>query len=456
MTPADLSPEDRSLVDSLLGPWEEAVARGQEPRPETICPDRPDLWEAVVARAAQLESMAFLDGQDEAPVAPGDRLAGRYRLIEAIAAGGHADVWRARDEKLPRDVAVKLISLGPLAAPGRLIDEGLRLASLSHPYIVKVFDAGLEGEVAFMVQELVAGDTLAERIATSSPAENQVLAWVSQVAEALQAAHDHAGGIIHRDVKPANILIDANGKALLADFGIALPIGKAGGGTSVGTLPYKSPEQLDNQPLDRRSDLFSLGLVLYESLTGTLPYSAIDADTIRREMREPLAGRIARLPAPRPLRPGLLPFLERALAVRPDARPRDAIAFRDDLRRAAAGPGGFGRLRRLAIAATLVAIAITLAAMVAKAVIGERVRREQRIFEAENRRQMEDVQREIDRAMDVFKGAKSKLSEVRQLDRQLLEQTRQRDPFRQDRQAEAVEAVRPPPRRGDESPDRPD
>jgi hypothetical protein len=450
MTSADLSPEDRSLIDSLLGAWQEAVARGEEPRPETICPDRPDLWEAVVARAAQLASMAFLDGQHEDPVAPGDRLAGRYRLIEAIAAGGHADVWRARDERLLRDVAVKLISLGPLAVPGRLIDEGLRLASLSHPYIVRVFDAGLEGEIAFMVQELVTGDTLANRIAISPPAENEVLAWISQVAEALQAAHDHPAGIIHRDVKPTNILIDGHGKALLADFGIALPIGSAAVGTSVGTLPYKSPEQLDNQPLDRRSDVFSLGLVLYESLTGALPYSAFEPDTIRREMREPLAARIARLPAPRPLGPGLLPFLERALAVRPDARPRDAIAFRDELRRAAAGSGGFGRLRRLAIAATLVAIAITLAVTVAKAVIGERARRDQRIFEAENRRQMEDVQREIDRAMDVFKGAKSKLSEVRQLERQILEQTSQRDPSRQDRKAAAGEAVKPPPQRGDE------
>ena len=299
MTSAQRSPEDRLLVDSLLSRWEETVARGEQPRPETICPDRLDLWEAIVARAAQLETMAFLDGEGAESVAPGDMLAGRYRLVELLAGGGHAEVWKAHEHKLNRYVAVKLISIGPLAAPERLIAEGQRLAALGHRHIVNVFDAGIDGEIAFLVQELVTGDTLAERIAAGPADEKRILDWISQVAEALQAVHEPPAGIIHRDVKPANILIDRHGKALLADFGIAIPIDQAAGSTSVGTLPYKSPEQLDDRPLDRRSDVFSLGLVLFESLSGTLPYSAFDRDTIHREMREPLARRIARLPVER-------------------------------------------------------------------------------------------------------------------------------------------------------------
>jgi len=471
MPTPDLSPADRDLVDSLLGPWDETVARGETPSAETICPDRPDLWEAVVARAAQLQAMSFLDGEEPADISPGQRLNGRFHLIEPLAAGGHSVVWRAADETLHQDVAVKLVAVGPLAAPQRLIEEAARLASLKHPHIVRVLDVGIEDELAFLVQELVTGDTLADRIEAGPPPEEQVLTWISQVAAALQAAHDHPAGIIHRDVKPANILIDGHGNALLADFGIALTASEAANGTSAGTLPYKSPEQLDNRPLDRRSDVFSLGLVLYEALTGTLPYSANDPDTFRREMREPLAGRIARLPGPRPLPARFVPFLERALAVHPDTRPRDALAFREQLARAAADSHPSSRGRRLVTAASLVAIAASLAAVAVVAVNAERTRRsereqreleqqqlaqqererarqeqEQREFEAENRQQMQDVQREVNRAMGLFKEVQGKISRARDIERDILEQTRERDPFRRDRDPPAGELSPPPPR----------
>jgi len=472
MTAAARSPEDRHLVDSLLGRWEETVARGEQPRPETICPDRLDLWEAIVARAAQLESMAFLDGGERAEVRPGQRLNGRFRLIGPLAAGAHAEVWRAYDETLGSDVAVKLVPAGPLAAPQRLIEEGQRLASLGHPHIVRVLDAGMENEIAFLVQVLVTGETLAERIEAGPLAEERVLTWISQVAEALQAVHEPPAGIIHRDIKPANILIDRHGNALLADFGIALPIGEASIGTSAGTLPYKSPEQFDDRPLDRRSDVFSLGLVLFESLTGTLPYSAFDRDTIHREMREPLARRIARLPVERPLPAKFLPLLERTLALHPDTRPRDALKFREELARAAAASRSPGRGRRLAIAATLVAIAATLAVIVVEKLTAERARRsaleqqeleqrelaqqerererqqqERREFEVENRQQMADVQQEVNRAMGLFKEVQGRISATRQLERDILEQTRQRDPFRRDRDDGPVSPPPPPPDR---------
>lgn len=459
MLPPELSPDDRRLVDSLLGPWEEAVERGEKPRPEAICPDRPDLWAAIVARAAQLEQMAFLDGVDEADVRPGDLLAGRYRLVEPIGSGGHAEVWRARDEKLPRDVAVKMISVGSLAGPQRLREEGERLANLSHPHIVQVFDAGVEDEIAFVVQELVTGDTLAERIEIGPPTEKQTLEWISQVATALQAVHEPPAGVIHRDIKPANILIDGHGMTRLADFGIALPISGAAGGTTVGTLPYKSPEQLDDRPLDRRSDVFSLGLVLYESLTGTLPYSALDRDTIRREMREPLGQRTARIPAPRPLPRRFLPLLERTLAVHPDARPRDAIAFRDALLATAAAPrAAVSRQtpdrKTLWLAAAIggLAAAALFAAwisrdreppVVARPADPPRPRVEPTPIEPE-------VQQAIDQSRQLFKEVQGKISDVMKLDQDILRQTRERDPFRQERQR-TDDVSRPPPRPARES-----
>lgn len=454
---ADLSPEDRHLVDSLLGSWEDAVARGDAPRPEMICPDRPDLWEAVVARAAQLEAMAFLDGQTETRIAPDDRLAGRYRLIEQLATGGHAVVWRAHDETLNRGVAVKLIAVGPLAAPQRLIDEGQRLAGLSHPNIVSAFDAGIEGEIAYLVQEFVTGETLAHRIEAGPLPADRAIAWVSQIAAALQAAHDDPARIIHCDVKPANILIDGHGNALLADFGIALSSRDAAGNTSVGTLPYKSPEQLDGRPLDRRSDVFSLALVLYEALTGRLPYSGSDADTIRREMREPLAERIARLPGPRPLPAEYLPPLERALAPYPEGRPRDAIAFRDELLEAARMPApSTPRTHRLTRVLATTAIVGGLAAAT---LIASWSRQPRPAPPAEPRPAAagpaappepaappvvpQEVEREVERGMQVFREAQGRLADIMKLDREIREQTRQRDHFRRDPQSPAAPPTLP-------------
>jgi hypothetical protein len=327
-----------------------------------------------------------------------------------------------------------------------------------------------------MVQELITGETLAERIEAGPLAEDQVLKWISEIAAALQAAHDQAISIIHRDVKPANILIDGHGDALLADFGIALPASAAAGGTSTGTLPYKSPEQLDDRPLDRRSDVFSLALVLYELLTGTLPYSAHDKDTIRREMREPLAGRIARLPASRPLPARFLRPLERALAVHPADRPRDARAFCDELACAAEGSRRpVGRGRQIAIAATVVAIAATLAVIAVEAINAERTRREelarrelegkqaaeqelereerareQRAADAKTREQIGNAQREADRALGLFREMQGTVSRVRRMDRDIIEQTRQRDPFRRDPDPPAGAVIPPPPPRPDD------
>src|SRR5213594_3245641 len=148
-------------------------------------------------------------------------LAGRYRLLERIDEGGAGEVWRARDSKLKRDVAVKVLGTGADEAfRARFADEARRAAAVVHPNVVTVFDEGRDGADAFMVMELVAGKTLRDVVAERGPLPpHEVSRLVTQVAAALDAAH--AAGVIHCDVKPANVIVDREGLAKLTDFGIA-------------------------------------------------------------------------------------------------------------------------------------------------------------------------------------------------------------------------------------------
>lgn len=270
------------------------------------------------------------------PLEPGRVLGGRYRLGRELARGGMGTVWLADDPLLSRQIAVK--TLDPLLA----VDEALRArfrreaiaaAAVTHPNIVATYDTGEDAGVAYIVMELVGGVTLRELIdekGTLPVAQAADIAY--QVADALSVAH--ARGLVHRDVKPGNVLVQPDGRVKVTDFGIAKAADSGGealtrSGMVVGTARYLAPEQVDGRAVDERVDVYSLGLVLYEMLCGKPPFEA-DSD---------IATAVARLTAPpRPIsidRPGLpsglVHALDRALARDPEQRWPSATTFRNAL-----------------------------------------------------------------------------------------------------------------------------
>jgi eukaryotic-like serine/threonine-protein kinase len=268
------------------------------------------------------------------------RIHGRYLLQERIALGGSAEVWRARDEELDRPVAVKL--LHPHLVPNetarrRLAEEGRMAASLSHPAIVKVYEVQAEGETPALVMELIEGESLNVKLARDGPLTPTVAASIgADLADALAEAHRN--GIIHRDVKPSNILIDQDGHAHLADFGIAHSLAPAAErltltGTVVGTLAYLSPEQLAGDKVGPRSDLYGLGVVLFEMLTGRPPFVATSLLALAEEQ---LAGP-PRLPD---VDPTLADITRACLSARPADRPPGASFVAAILRAASMRPAG--------------------------------------------------------------------------------------------------------------------
>ncbi|MHB1432693.1 MAG: serine/threonine-protein kinase, partial [Streptosporangiaceae bacterium] len=203
-------------------------------------------------------------------------LAGRYRLHQRIAAGGMGEVWAGRDAVLDREVAVKL--LRPEYAEhgetlARFRDEARHAAGVAHPGIAQVYDYG-EDPQPFLVMELVHGPSLAA-VLTRGPLDARTTTHVAaQAAAALGAAH--AAGLVHRDVKPANLLLGPGGQVKITDFGIASAAGSAPltrTGTLIGTPAYLAPERVAGQPATPASDLYSLGVVCYECLAGAPPFS---------------------------------------------------------------------------------------------------------------------------------------------------------------------------------------
>jgi len=201
-----------------------------------------------------------------------------YRILEKVAAGGMGVVYRARDEQLDRDVALKVLPSGTLTddtARRHFRKEALALAKLNHPNIETVYEFGTQDGTDFLVMEYVPGKTLADRLARGTLPEREVIALGMQIAGALEEAHER--GIVHRDLKPANIAITAKGVAKVLDFGLAKLLHPVDEGTTealtdshvaAGTLPYMSPEQLKGEPIDARADIYTIGAVLYEMATG--------------------------------------------------------------------------------------------------------------------------------------------------------------------------------------------
>ena len=268
-------------------------------------------------------------------------LAGRYRLEELLAAGGMAQVWRGNDEVLRRRVALKLLH-PHLAADASFVtrfrQEAVAAARLAHPGIVAIYDTCTDNGTEAIVMELVIGQTLRQRLDDRTPIDPwQAASLSAQVAEALDAAHQ--AGLVHRDIKPANILLCRDGRVKVADFGIAKAVSEADltqPGLMVGTAKYLSPEQVEGKPVDARTDIYSLGIVLYEMLCGRPPFVAdSDAATaLARLQRDPLR--------PRQVRPSVPKVLEeivgRAMARSPQQRYRSASDLRAALLAAGAAP----------------------------------------------------------------------------------------------------------------------
>ena len=229
---------------------------------------------------------------------------GQYHIVEQLGQGGMATVFKALQPSLERFVAIKVLPPYFVHVEGfseRFVREAKAIARLDHPHILPIFDYGQEGDISYIVMKYVDAGTLKDVKSGVSLSLDQTADIIDQVADALDYAHEQ--GIIHRDVKPANILMDRAKWALLTDFGLAKMVEGSqqltGSGVGVGTPAYMAPEQGKGQLVDARADIYSLGVVLYEMLTGRVPYEAeTPLAVVLKHVTEPLT-------LPRSIKPGI-------------------------------------------------------------------------------------------------------------------------------------------------------
>ena len=253
-------------------------------------------------------------------------LAGRYEIARELGRGGMATVYLARDVRHARMVALKILD-GSVAEADRFLHEIRTAARLTHPHILSVHDSGNADGVLFYVMPFVEGESLRDRLRREKQLPvDEAVRFVREVAQALDYAHRH--DVVHRDIKPENILLQ-DGHAVIADFGIASGItGGRGGltetGVVVGTVNYMSPEQASGQPVDGKSDLYSLGCVLYELLAGVPPLAHPTAQVM---LSQRLTTRAPRVSA---LRPSVPPAIDRAVATALEIAPADRFKTLSD------------------------------------------------------------------------------------------------------------------------------
>ena len=298
--------------------YHSALEREESARPEFLrlaCAGDESLRREVESLLAEEERGSFLGkpalevaalalAQDQAglantaaPDAMVGRIVSHYRILDKLGSGGMGVVYRARDQRLERDVAVKVLPPGSLAdeqARKRFRKEALALAKLNHPNIAAVYDVGDQNGLDYLVMEYVDGDSLAEKLRAGPLAAQQAVSFAGQLASALEEAHER--GVVHRDLKPGNIVITRKGHAKVLDFGLAKLLARGDGeeatrsfaetGGPVGTPLYMSPEQAEGKAIDWRTDLWSLGVVLYESLAGMAPFQGESGWAVLRAIAE--------------------------------------------------------------------------------------------------------------------------------------------------------------------------
>ncbi|MEW6475361.1 MAG: serine/threonine-protein kinase [Actinomycetota bacterium] len=242
---------------------------------------------------------------------------GRYHVRDLLGHGGMADVFQARDSRLDRDVAIKAFRTGD-GDVRRFTSEARILAGFDHPNLIRVLDSGTVGDQPFVVLDLVSGPTLAHRLMTGPLADDQARRVGADVAGALGQVH--AGQVVHRDVKPSNILLASDGRALLGDFGIAVVLDAtrfAATAPMAGTAAYLAPEQVADGAVTPAAAIYSLGLVLLEALTGQRAFTGTP--------QEMIAARLTRDPSVRPDLPEPWPALLAGMTARePERRPTAA------------------------------------------------------------------------------------------------------------------------------------
>lgn len=250
------------------------------------------------------------------------QLIGRYRLDSVQGVGAFATVWRGHDPELEIEVAVKVLAdnwAHRADIRERFLEEARFLRHIDDPNVVRVHDVGVDNDRPYFVMDFVSGGTVADLTGQLDPPEAVALA--ARCCRSVQSLHDH--GVLHRDVKPSNLLISGDGSVLVSDLGSAKRLAEASGITvTTGTPAYMSPEQALGEPLDVRTDVYGLGVLTHELITGTLPFD----DPLNRKQGD----KIERTPAGR----GVDHVIGRALDVKPDERPDTAEAFAQALENA--------------------------------------------------------------------------------------------------------------------------
>jgi len=259
--------------------------------------------------------------------AEGVALGDRYRLVSRIAVGGMGEVWVAHDESLARDVAVKVLReefAGDEGFLERFRTEARNSAQLSHPNIAQLYDYGEQEGSGFLVMELILGEPLADLLDREPVLPTRrLLPILAETARALHAAH--VAGVVHRDVKPGNILLERSGRVKITDFGISTAINQipmTDSGMVMGTAQYLSPEQAIGKAATPASDIYSLGIVAYESLVGNRPFTGPTAvDIAVAHVNTPVP------PMPAEIDPELSALVMKMLSKDPEERPRSAAAL---------------------------------------------------------------------------------------------------------------------------------
>ncbi|MFU8878177.1 MAG: serine/threonine-protein kinase, partial [Wenzhouxiangellaceae bacterium] len=289
----------------------------------------------------------------------GTLLAGRYRILEVLGAGGMGTVYSAHDETLNLDIALKVLSDRLADEPAALerFRQEIRLArQVSHPNVVRIHDIGADGDLLFMTMDQVPGQTLVNRLADGPLAPPVAVGIAIQLAKALGEAHRH--DIIHRDVKPSNVLVDGDDRAWLTDFGVARAVHQqrlTEAGQTIGTVAYMAPEQIRGEAVDARTDIYALGLTLWQMLTGKTPLTGeTENETIARRINTAATGT---LPGEDSVPPVIRRIVRRCLEPDPKHRYPDAGALVDDLTRGTVQVNRGKNVRRFAWTGLVVGLA---------------------------------------------------------------------------------------------------